>query len=204
MTTPDDCIRLTSWNICSLGDPKKRKNIYNKINRSQSNIFLLLDTRTSKEAEWDCQKNSPHQIFFNSYASNARGVAIEIKDSCPIQDVKATIIVPGNLTKLNFTYKDEKFALAALYAPNNKDIPFVQKLFEMETDPDVEHTLYSGDWNSSLSQQMDTHGYLHENNTHNCDFVKRKMVEYELNDVWRTRNPFETNFTFMKKQTNNT
>ena len=74
----------------------------------------------------------------------------------------------------------------------------------METDPDVEHTLYSADWNISLSQKMDIHGYLHENNTHNHDFVKRKMIEHELNDVWRTRNPFETNFNFMKKQTNNT
>ena len=38
---PDDCIRHTSWNICSLGDSRKRKNIYNKINRSPSNLFLL-------------------------------------------------------------------------------------------------------------------------------------------------------------------
>ena len=77
---------------------------------------------------------------------------------------------------------------------------FFQKMFEMEIDPEIEHTLYSGDWNISLSQQMDTYGYIHENNTHIRDFVKNKMIEYELNDVWRDRNPFETNFTFMKKQ----
>ena len=71
---------------------------------------MLQDTRTSKEAEKDCQKNSLHKIFFNSYASNARGVAIVVKDSCPITDVKTIIIVPGNLTKLNFTYKEEKYA----------------------------------------------------------------------------------------------
>ena len=51
---------------------------------------------------------------------------------------------------------------------------------------------------------MDTHGYLHENNTHNRDFVKQTRIEHELNDIWRTRNPFETNYTFMKKQENNT
>ena len=39
---------------------------------------------------------------------------------------------------------------------------------------DTDHTLYSGDWNISLSQQMDTDGYLHENNTHNRDFVKNR------------------------------
>ena len=30
------------------------------------------------------------------------------------------------------------------------------------------------------------------------------MIEHELFDVWRTRNPFETNYTFMKKQACNT
>ena len=74
----------------------------------------------------------------------------------------------------------------------------------METDPSTEHTIYTGDWNISLSQQLDTHGYLHENNTHNRDFVKAKMIEHELVDVWRSRNPFEINYTFMKKQARNT
>ena len=75
---------------------------------------------------------------------NAQWVAILIKNSCQLTNIKATIIVPGNLTKLNFTYKDENFTLAALYAPNKKDIQFFQTLFEAELDTDSDHTLYSG------------------------------------------------------------
>ena len=30
------------------------------------------------------------------------------------------------------------------------------------------------------------------------------MIEHELIDIWRFKNPFETNFTFMKKQARNT
>ena len=67
----------------------------------------------------------------------------------------------------------------------------------------MDHTLYSGDWNISLSQQMDTDGYLHKNNKHNRDFLKKKMIEHDLKDVWRDRNPDARNFTFMKKQKNN-
>ena len=114
-------------------------------------------------------------------------------------DVTATNIVPGNLIKLNFPYKDERYAIAALYAPNNKDIPYFRTLFEMENDPNIKHTIYTGDWNISLSQQLDTHGYLHENNTQNIDFVRAKMTEHELTDIWRSRNPYEINYTFMKK-----
>ena len=81
---------------------------------------------------------------------------------------------------------------------------FFQTLFEAENYPNVDHTLYTGDWNISLYQQIDTYGYLHENNTNNRDYVKQQMIEYELNNLWRSRNPFETNFTFMKKQARNT
>ena len=169
--SPDGTIKITSWNINSLGNKSKRMKIHSNINKSSSNLFVLLDTRTFQQTESDHQKCTPHKMFFNSYASNARGVTILVKDSCPITDIKSTIIVPGNLTKFNFTYKCKKYALAAIYAPNEKNINYFQSLFEAELDTNTDHTLYSGDWNISLSQQMDTDGYLHENNTHNRDFV---------------------------------
>ena len=63
-------------------------------------------------------------MYFNSLRSNARGIAILVKDSCPITNVSSQIIFPGNLTRLNFTYKEETWSIAALYAPDNKDLPF--------------------------------------------------------------------------------
>ena len=140
------------------------------------------------------------QNVFNHLRSNARGVTILVKDSCPITDIESTVIFPGNLTQLNFTFKGEKFALGALYAPNEKDINFFKTLFKTQLDTDIDHTIYLGDWNISLSQQMDTQGYLHENNTQNRDFVRNTMTEYDLKDVWRDRNPNATNYTFMKKK----
>ena len=143
-------------------------------------------------------------MYFNSLRSDARGVTILVKDSCPITNITSTVIIPGNLTKFNFTYKEEKWTIAALYAPNKKDLHFFHTLFESELDPNTDHTLYAGDWNVSLSQQMDTDGYLHENNTQNRDLVRQKMIEYELSDIWHDRNPHATNYTFMKKQAKNT
>ena len=122
-------------------------------------------------------------MYLNSLRSNARGVAILVKDSCPMTNVSAQIIVPGNLTKLSFTDKEENWTIAALYAPNNKDLQFFHTLFEAENDPNTDHTLYAGDWNISLSQQMDTHGYLHENNNQNRYLVRQKMIDHELSDI---------------------
>ena len=142
-------------------------------------------------------------MYFNSLRSNSCGVAILVKYSCPITNVSAQIIAPGNPTKLSFTYKEENWTIAVLYAPNNKDLQLFHTLFEAENDPNTDHTLYAGNWNISLSQQMDTHGYLHENNNQNRDLVRQKMIEHELSDIWRDRNSFATNYTFMKKQARN-
>ena len=111
-------------------------------------------------------------MYFNSLRLNSRGVAILVKDSCPITNVSSQIIVPGNLTGLNFTCKEEKWFIVALYAPNSKDLLFFHSLFQAENDPNTDHTLYTGDSNTSLTQQMDTHGYLHENNPQNRNLVR--------------------------------
>ena len=129
---PDEEIKLTSWNVNSLGDRKKNKNIFNKLNKECSNNVVLLDTRTSSETEHHYQKATAHKLYFNSLRSDARGVTILVKDSCPITNITSTAIIPGNLTKFNFTYKDEKWTIAALYAPNKKDLHFFHTLFESE------------------------------------------------------------------------
>ena len=147
--SPDDSIKVTSWNVNSLGDKNKRRKIHSNINKSLANLFVLLDTRTSIETEYDHKKCTKHKVFFNHLKSNARGVTILVKDSCPITDIKSTIIFPGNLTQLNFTFKGEKFALGALYAPNEKDINFFKTLFKTQLDTDIDHTIYLGDWNIS-------------------------------------------------------
>ncbi len=143
-------------------------------------------------------------MYFNSLRSDARGIAILVKESCPITNITQEIIIQGNLSKLNFTYKEERWTLAALYAPNTKDLQFFHTLFESELDPNTEHVLYAGDCNISLSQELDTSGYLHQNNVHNRDWVRSIMTELQLRDIWRDRNLFATNFTFMKKQAKNT
>ncbi len=196
----DEEIRLTSWNVNSMGDRQKTRNILNKLNKERSNIFCLVDTRTSIETEHIYQKATKHKMFFNSLRSDARGIAILVKESCPITNITQEIIIQGNLFKLNFTYKEERWTIAALYAPNTKDSKFFHTLFESELDPNTDHVLYAGDWNISLSQELDTSGYLHQNNVHNKDLVRSKMTKLQLRDIWRDRNPFATNFTFMKKQ----
>ena len=122
--SPDETVKVTSWNICSLGDKKKRRSVHNYINKSQENLIVLLDTQMSSETESEHQRCTKNKMYFNSLKSDATGVTVVVNNSCSITDISATPIFPGNLTKYNITYKDEKFTIAALYTLNEKDINF--------------------------------------------------------------------------------
>ena len=77
--SPDEEVKLTSWNVNSLGDRKKIKIIFNKLNKECSFIVVLLDTRTSSETEHCYQKATKHKLYFNSLRSDARGVTILVR-----------------------------------------------------------------------------------------------------------------------------
>ena len=80
-------------------------------------------------------------MYFNSLKSDLRGVTVVVKNSSPITDISATLIFPGNLTKINFTYREEKFTIAALYAPNKKDMNFFRTLFQNKLDEQDRHII---------------------------------------------------------------
>ena len=94
--------------------------MHNRINKARTNLAVLLDTRTSQATEVEHQKSTQHKVYFNSFASKTQGVAIIVKDSCPITDIKEKVMISGNLKKFYFTYRCEKYTLTALYAPNEK------------------------------------------------------------------------------------
>ena len=58
------------------------------------------------------------QSYFNSFSASQRGLAILIKDSLPVKDVKVENIINGNYTKLMFKIKEQKVLIKCIYAPN--------------------------------------------------------------------------------------
>ena len=53
------------------------------------------------------------RVFFNSYSSSKRGIAVLIKDNAPITNLEWE-----NFSKLSMVIKGKKVLLKCIYAPN--------------------------------------------------------------------------------------
>ena len=107
------------WNVNSLSDYKTQVKFIKKLKSASENCFILCDTRLDSDSQRVFAKLWGEQSYFNSYSTSQRGLAILIKDSLPVKDVKIENIIKGNYTKLTFKIRDQNVLIKSIYAPND-------------------------------------------------------------------------------------
>ena len=80
-------------------------------------------------SETNGRKLTEHKLHFNLFASNSLGIVVVRESSCPTSDLKMENIIPGNLTKMSFTFNDKKYIIHALYSIRKDDVEFFKKVF---------------------------------------------------------------------------
>ena len=73
-------VKICSLNCQGLGDDKKRRDILNYLRDLKYSIICLQDTHFSHEKERIIRNEWGYKVFFSSYKSNSRGVAIFFKN----------------------------------------------------------------------------------------------------------------------------
>ena len=91
------------------------------INRRHSDIFILIDTRTSIEMELYINTVWNGQILYNSAHNGSRGIAILFKSRLKIEQFTHKIEIIGNLSFVFFKLHSQTFTIAALYGPSDSD-----------------------------------------------------------------------------------
>ena len=169
--------------------------------KKRANIILFSDTRISAEiepivkAEWGGKAN------FASFSSQARGVAIFFKKDFAFDIIESSIYndKSGNFTAMNIKYEDFILTLACIYGPNNDNPDFYDKIVFRQTEicqQTSDFTIMGGDWNISLSQDLDTFGYNYENNVNSKNFILSCMDNLGLIDVFRTLHPYSKRYSW--------
>ena len=98
----------------------------------------------------------------------------------------------GNLIILNCNYETYVLTLCCLYGPNTDSPNFYEETLHHHIErlqADSEFTLIGGDWNITLNQELDTHGYTHENNPKAKEKVIEFMKDKDLHDIFREFHP---------------
>jgi len=97
---------------------------------------------------------------------------------------------------LDITIQDNRRTLGAIYAPNEDNPNFFEKISQILELIDNETIVVAGDWNVVRDYHLDTKNYKQSNNP----LANKKLSELldilNLNDIWRIKHPNKRTFTW--------
>ena len=161
----------------------------------------MVDTRFSQKIENKVKEEWGSNVYFSSFSSQSRGVAIFFKKYLCAEVLNHKYDVSGNMLSLLVNFDGKKVLFTALYGPNEDNPEFYRnKVFNLVDAWEPDFAVYGGDWNLVMDQNLDTKNYKNENNKHAKAELKAKMEYFSL--VWRELNPTSKTFTWTGKSTN--
>ena len=143
------------------------------------------------------------RCVFNSYSSQARGIAIFIKKSNPAVIMDKFSDKEGNILALLLNYEGKRILLESIYGPNQDNPNFFRdEVFKKIENWMPEFSIFAGDYNVALDQFKDTKNYLNINNPQARDALKDQIEEHNLIDIWRHNNPDGRVYSWRKYNSN--
>ena len=117
-------LTVQSFNVNGIGNFSKRNQIFNFMNKKGADIYFLVDTRFSKDIENKIKEEWGSNVFFSSFSSQSRGVAIFFKKQICVEVLNQKIDNSGNMLSLLVKFDDKKILFTALYGPNEDNPDF--------------------------------------------------------------------------------
>ena len=194
--------KCLSINVNGLQDNKKRRAIFNWLQRKSYDIILLQETHC------DCNKYNiwsrewSGRSYWTKCSSNERGVAILFngKKVFDIRNVNEDND-HGRIISCDVYENDKIFNVVNVYAPNEgkERKKFVEKILKSELDVHNDgYKLVAGDYNCTLSN-IDR---IVENNIMYPEYGRTELLkvinDYDLEDIYRRRNPDKQMYTFRR------
>jgi len=120
-----DTIKLLSFTARGQSNFKKRRAIFSWCRKQKADFIFLQETHSSKEREAQWKKEWGAEILFSRGSTNARGVAVLIKNSFDIDIMMSQTDSSGRLLLFKALIKEENYTIGNIYRPN-KDAEAVQ------------------------------------------------------------------------------
>lgn len=172
-------------------------------------IFLQESHSTAADQHiWTAEWGGP--AFYSHGLSNSRGVCVLLHRSSQLQVLSTTTDPEGRYIILQVKAGEENITLVNLYAPTQSEGPqqlqFIRRVEALLTGMAV-HTLYiGGDLNVQLPSPLDTQGHSDNPTTSRGNaatyayLIQSLLDDFQLEDIWRVKNPMSTRGTFHRKK----
>ena len=179
--------------LCLFGFKNKRWVLYS---------YKKPTVRKKLKTNWKRQWKGP--MFFANGSNHSCGALVLVRD-CLEFEMKSIITDDnGRYILLNAKVQGSDYILGNVYAPNkikeqcNFFVELQQKFDDFITIQD-QRIIIGGDFNVIMDQNLDCAGGSPKEKE-SVKFLNDICLNYDLIDVWRTRNPDSTLFTWRQKK----
>ena len=195
----DDEITICSVNVRGLSGRKKRSDVFNYFRNKPYSIICFVDTHFTQREERFIRSEWGYEVFFNSFNSLKRGVAIFFKNNFEFKLHNSYKDTNGNILILDLEIESRRITLASVYGPNNDDPSFYKKLQTSIVRMGNNDVIVCGDFNLLLNPVIDGLNYKHVNNPNARNEVLKLISDLNLYDVWREENIEQKIYTWKRK-----
>ena len=207
----DSQLIINGENIRGMNKDKKRMDYFSWLKtKSDRDFTIVTETKchdmkdmASWAKEWSC--NEKDSIWsLDTGKTGKKGVTILIHPKfnrrADAKIVNTRVDPNGRWVKIIINIGKETFRIIGIYAPNNSNerINFFQVELHkiMESDHISAENIMCGDYNCTMNTELDRFNCISANNDSGQKDLLQFIKKYELEDIWRTKNPKEKKFTY--------
>lgn len=191
-------LKLISLNVKGINHVVKRQKILSFFQKEKCQIELLQETHLSDVEHIKLRRNWVGQVFFSSYKSNSRGVAILLHKNLSFKLEKSITDNEGRYILLSGFLYGEHVLIGCIYAPTAYEPQFFPKLLADISSLSCDLILLGGDFNCVLDPSIDQsppRGTKLRKSLRLSEFCK----DLELFDVWRSVHRSGKDYTFFSQ-----
>lgn len=189
-------LRICTWNIRGIHNPIKRRKILAFLKKGNIKIALLQETHLSDAEHLKLQQGGFGQIYFSSFTSRSRGVAILIKRNIPFKIVSCIKDRGGRYVIVEGLLQGKTILILNMYYPPAHPSDFITKVFLDLSARSADLTIVGGDFNCVMNPLVDRHPHSSASLTAQARSLQNICKDLGFVDVWITLHPADKEYTF--------
>ena len=183
-------LKLCTWNVNGIHTPVKRRKVLTYLKREGVHIALLQETHLDEVEHLKLQQGGFDLVFFSSFTSISRGVAILLKKNIQLKMLQCIKDKGGRYIIIKGELCGEIIAIMNMYYPPGHPSDFLATAFSELADLNVRNTFVGGDFKFPICKMSPSH---------QSRFVNALCEDLDYVDVWRAQHPAEKEYTFFSK-----
>lgn len=191
--------KVITLNVNGITSPIKRSKLLSKAKKEMAQIVFWQETHLSCPEHEKLKKfGFKHTYYSSSNSGRKRGVAIMIQNSVNFEFLTETKDREG-MVKGKIDGKE--VTLLNVYAPPSSKKAFFKNIFDLMTSQSTGVMICAGDFNVILDSKLDTTNKK-RNLTNIEKWIKRRIKDLGILDVWRDFHKQEKQYTFFLNRHN--